>query len=312
MSIKVFGHFSPDTDSTCTPIVYAWFLANIRNVEAEAVVTGEINKEAKFVLNKFQIPTPELITFLEPNSQVVIIDTNNPEELLSEIKNTNLLEIIDHHKLVGGLSTSEPLNMTLRKYGCSATIVWEQIKSELPEDSPFWIYALLLASILSDTLKLTSPTTTQNDKQAVSELSKKGNIDIDKYAEELFSAKSDLTGMSSKDILLADSKVFNMGSKKVRVSVLETAKPQNVLSLKEELLTAMRELKETDKLDYLFFYVVDILENSSILLTLTEEEKLLATKAHAVSSVEVTEFLQLPGVVSRKKQIIPNLEKVIN
>lgn len=309
MSIQVFGHLAPDTDSTCTPMVYSWFLNNVRKTPARAVVTGDINKEAAYVLKKFELETPELISELKPGIDVVIIDTNNPEELLPEINETNILEIIDHHKLVGGLSTSEPLNMTIRKYGCVATVVWEMIKDELPSDTPNWIYGFLMAAITSDTLKLTSPTTTENDKAALNQLAEKAGLTIDEYAEELFSAKSDLTGMSAEDILLSDSKVFQMGSKKVRVAVLETAKPENVLSMKGELLQAMTTLKQKEGSDYLFFYVVDILQNSSDLLAATDEEKQFAEQAYDTKFSGDT--MSLPGVVSRKKQMVPNLEGVI-
>ncbi len=309
MSILVVGHLAPDTDSTCTPLVYAWFLNTVRKTPAEAVVTGEINKEASYVLKKFDIATPKLITNFEEGEEVVLIDTNNPEELLPSIKQANILEIIDHHKLVGGLSTSEPLNMTIRKYGCVATLVWEMIKHEIPSDTPKWVYGFLMSAIISDTLKLASPTTTKNDTSALSELSEKTGINIDEYAEELFSAKSDLSGMSAEDILLSDSKVLSLGSKKIRVSVVETVKPQNALSRKPELLEAMTILKQKESLDYLFFYVVNILTNSSDLLVVTDEEKQLAKQAH--NSNFDGDTMSLPGVVSRKKQIIPNLEKVI-
>jgi manganese-dependent inorganic pyrophosphatase len=309
MSIQVFGHLAPDTDSTCTPLVYAWYLTNILNTPAQAVITGEINKEAAYVLKKFELEKPKLITELQPSSEVVIIDTNNPEELLPGINETNILEIIDHHKLVGGLSTSEPLTMTIRKYGCVATLVWEMIKDELPSETPNWVYGLLMAAITSDTLKMTSPTTTENDRAALVELSGKSGLSIDEFAEELFSAKSDLTGMSAEDVILSDSKVFTMGSKKVRVAVLETAKPQNVLTMKEDILTAMNALKIKEGSDYLFFYIVNILENSSELLASTAEEKELAKKAHSANFEGET--MKLPGVVSRKKQMVPKLEAVI-
>lgn len=310
MSIQVFGHLAPDTDSTCTPMVYAWFLDTVRKTPARAVVTGGLNKEAEYVLKKFGMDHPELISELAEGSDVVIIDTNNPEELLPGIHNTNTLEIIDHHKLVGGLSTSEPLNMTIRKYGCVATVVWELIKDEVPMDAPNWVYGFLMASILSDTLKLTSPTTTENDRVALQELAARAKLDVNEYAEELFSAKSDLTGMSAEDILLSDSKVFQMGTKKVRVAVLETAKPENVLSMKDDLISAMNSLKQKEGSDYLFFYAVDILNNSAEMMVSTEEEKQLGGKAH--NTVFNGGTLSLPGVVSRKKQMVPNLEKVID
>lgn len=310
MSIQVFGHLAPDTDSTCTPMVYAWFLDTVRKTPAKAVVTGNINKEAEYVLNKFAMTPPELISELKPGEDVVIIDTNNPEELLAGVGEVNILEIIDHHKLVGGLSTSEPLNMTIRKYGCVATVVWELIREEIPSDTPDWIYGFLTASIISDTLNLTSPTTTETDRTALNELAAKAGLNINDYADELFSAKSDLTGMTIEGVLLSDSKVLQMGAKKVRVSVLETARPENIQTMKDELLKAMEIVKQNEGSDYIFFYVVDILNNSSELLVSTDEEKELGGKAH--DKTFESDTLTLPGVVSRKKQMVPNLEKAIS
>ncbi|MDD3647920.1 MAG: DHH family phosphoesterase, partial [Candidatus Dojkabacteria bacterium] len=127
--IKVFGHKSPDTDSICSPIVYAWYLTNKTNAEAKAFRLGNMNREAEFILNKFEFETPELLEKLEAEEKVVIIDTSNPEELPDDLENAEIVEIIDHHKL-GGLTTPAPLRMTLRPIACSATVIWQIMKSD--------------------------------------------------------------------------------------------------------------------------------------------------------------------------------------
>jgi manganese-dependent inorganic pyrophosphatase len=307
--IKVFGHKSPDTDSTCTPIAYVWYLNEIEKQEAEAFVLGDPNREAKFVLDHLKVNLPERLDSLAEGDKVVIIDTNNPEELPDNLEEVQIIEIIDHHKLTGKLSTSEPVSITFRPIACTATIVWQKIKAKNAQ-VPKEIAGLLLAAILSDTLKFTSPTTTDEDKRAADELAKLAELKPDEFADKMFEAKSDLTGMSPKDILLTDSKIFELGNKKVRISVLETTKPVNAIELKSSLIAEMSELKTTEKLDLIFFFVVDILESSATLLVPGEEEKGVAEKAFNANLDDGTAVL--PGVVSRKKQIIPNLEKALS
>ncbi|MBU0976190.1 MAG: manganese-dependent inorganic pyrophosphatase [Patescibacteria group bacterium] len=308
--IKIFGHKSPDTDSTCSPIVYAWYLSNKKNTEAEALRLGNINREAEYVLKKFEIETPKLLEKLEDDDKVIIIDTNNPKELPGNLEAVELIELIDHHKLAGGLSTSTPVKVTMRPIACSATIIWGIMKSEGNTDIPTNMAGLLVSAILSDTLKFTSPTTTEEDKQAAEELAKIAGIEIDIHAKEMFEAKSDLNGMKPKDILLSDSKIFELNGKKVRVSVLETTKPENAIAMKGDLLKGIDELKKEESLDFMFFFVVDILNSEAEVLIQSDSEKEIAEKAFDCK-VEDNQA-NLPGVVSRKKQIIPELERVVS
>lgn len=304
----VFGHLSPDTDSVCVPIVYAWFLKQAKTTLAQAFVLGNLNKETEFLLKKFNVEKPKLLKSIGEMDKVIILDTNNPEELPKRISETNIIEIIDHHKLVGGLTTPAPITLTIKPVAATATLVWEKIKPTVGQDIPKNMAALLLAAILSDTLKFTSPTTTDEDEKAARELAKISEQDIDKLANQMFAAKSDLSGLSPKDILLTDSKLFEMGKNKVRISVLETTIPGSALNLKSELTEKMNTVIKQQNLDYLFFFIVDILKSESTLLT-TEEGREVAQKAFGKKFVGDT--LHLPGIVSRKKQMIPALEKAL-
>ncbi len=305
--LKIFGHKSPDTDSTCTPIVYSWFLTDVLGESSEAFVLGEPNREAKFVLKHLDIETPEILKKLSSGDKVIIIDTNNPEELPETLGEAEIVEIIDHHKLAG-LTTNSPISVTMKPLACTATIVWQKIKNNGAK-TPKHIAGLLLAAILSDTLKFASPTTTREDEEAAQELSKISGIEIEDFVSEMFAAKSDLTGMSVKDILLTDSKIFNLGTKKARVSTLETTKPENAMRLKNDLISEMSKLKSEEKLDLAFFFIVDIIENKATLIVPTTEEEEVAEQAFDKKFEKG--ILDLPGVVSRKKQIIPNLEKAL-
>ena len=308
--IKVIGHKGPDTDTVCSAISFAWFLTNKKNKKAEPFILGKLNKETEFVLKKFRIETPQQLDKFNSGDKVAIVDTNNIDDLPKSIKESEIVEIIDHHKLCSGLATSFPIPVTIRPVAATATIIWQKMKKEkVVEKVPHEIVGIMLSAILSDTLKFTSPTTTDEDKKAVEEISEICGEDVDKLCEEMFEAKSDLSGMDAKDILLVDSKVFEAKGKKVRYSVLETTDPKKAVSMKEKLIDAMKIIKEEEKLEYLFFFAVDILKSKSILITLTDEEKKIAEKAFSKRFDGDT--LDLPGVVSRKKQMIPSIESIL-
>lgn len=304
-NIKVFGHTPADTDSVCSPIAYAWYLTNIKKQPAEAVVGGEISREAKFVLDKFQISLPETINELTLEDKVIIMDTNNPNELLPGLENSTILEIIDHHKL-SGLSTATQLLVNIQPVACTSTILWEMMKYDL-DSVPENIQALMLSAILSDTLNLRSTTTTDKDIEAVHDLANRTNINIDKLSTEMFEAKSNLEGLDPKEIVHSDFKDFQLAGKKVRVSVLETTNTESAYKVEEALLSAIKSTKLSDGLDGFLFFIVDIVNSNATLLNSGGFEQTLATKAFG-HEFDNNGHMELPGVVSRKKQIIPPLE----
>ena len=124
---KVFGHLSPDTDATGSAIIWAWYLNEHTSQEAEAFVLGELNSETAFVLNRWNIDTPKLLGTLNTGEDVVIVDTNNPQELPENINEMNIVQILDHHKLVGGLETIGPVDITMRPLACTATVLFDQM-----------------------------------------------------------------------------------------------------------------------------------------------------------------------------------------
>jgi manganese-dependent inorganic pyrophosphatase len=307
--IKVFGHKPADTDTVCSPIVYAWYLSEKKNTPAQAYILSDINRETEFVLNKFDIGKPDLLESVSAEDKVIILDTNNPDELIGNLDKAEIVEIIDHHRLAGGLTTPIPIKITVLPVACTATILRQMFKSDGNNDIPKEMAGLLVSAIISDTLKFTSPTTTDEDKQAARELAKIAKIDIDKHAEEMFEAKSNLSGMNVKEVLISDSKLFDLKGKKVRIGVLETTKPENALSMKDDLISEMKKLKDEESLDATFFFVVDILDSASDLFVPSDLEKDIAQKAYKCKIKD--NQAHLDGVVSRKKQMIPNIEGVL-
>lgn len=308
--IKVIGHITPDTDATCSPIVYAWYLNEIQKVKAQAFISGaELNKETEYVLDRFGINKPDSLDSFSDGDRVVVIDTNNPDELLPGLEKATILELIDHHKLAG-LTTTEPLSITMKPLACSATVLWDHMSCDADHLSlPVEMAGLMQAAILSDTLNLTSPTTTDRDREVVTHLSEITGISNDELSSEMFAAKSDLTGMSAEDLVLMDSKVYEFSGKKVRMSVLETTAPEKSLEMEDELEVAIARIKEGQGLDMIFFFVVDIVKNNSVLLVFTDGEREIAQKAFGVNAEE--NRLMLENVVSRKKQMVPAIEKTL-
>lgn len=302
--IKVFGHQSPDTDATGSAIVWAWYLSNHTGVEAVPYVLGELNKETEFVLSRWNMEAPALLESVSADDSVVIVDTNNPQELFSNINETDIIQIIDHHKLVGGLTTERPIDITVRALASTASVIYDLIGEE---DLPEHIAGILLSCILSDTLEFRSPTTTPHDKDIAEKLAVQLDIDITTYANEMFAAKSDISSFTDSGLIKLDSKKFAVGDTNLRVSVVETTNPSTVLERKSGIVAAIGELVASEAdVDEVLFFVVDILNEEATVFTHNDAVKQIIEKSFSVSVESDTEVL--PGIVSRKKQILPSLK----
>ena len=305
MTIEVFGHKSPDTDSTGSPLIWAWYLSEVRKQPAEAVLLGKPNTEAAFVLKKWGYEQPAIISGVSEGEQVVIVDTNNPAELPDAINDADILQIIDHHKLTGGIETKAPIDITIKPLACTATIM-HNLMGDNAAQMPEGIKGLMLSCILSDTLEFRSPTTTDQDKALAEELAKDLGLDIPAYASEMFEAKSDVSAFSDAELLRMDSKEYEVDGTKFRVSVLETTAPKIVLDRKASLIDSMKTVASEDGVDQVLLFVVDILAEEATLLVPNDLVKTVAEKSFGASVSGDT--VVLPGVMSRKKQIIPNLK----
>lgn len=303
---KVFGHFSPDTDATCSAIIWSWYLKNHTGNTATPYVLGELNSETKFVLQYWKIEAPALLDSLTPGDTVVVVDTNNPQELPPNINDVHIVEIIDHHKLVGGLTSDMPISVTMRPTASTATIMYDRL-NEARVNLPNEIKGLVLSAIVSDTLAFRSPTTTPHDQDVAETIAKQLNISIETYAKEMFAAKSDVSNFSDIGLLRLDSKKFEVGTLNVRVSVVETTDPKIVLDRKAGLVEAIKTLiAEEEDVDEVLLFIVDILNEEATALTYNERTSNIIATSFGVTVENDTEVL--PGIVSRKKQILPNLK----
>ena len=239
MTTLVFGHKSPDTDATLSAIIWAWYLTNLQGVDAKAVLLGEPNTEAAFVLRHWGFAKPEIIADVSATDHVVIVDTNNPAELPPSINEATIMAIIDHHMLVGGLKSKTPINVVLRPLACTATVMHDIIGADMAK-LPREIKGAMLSCILSDTLEFRSPTTTAHD-QAVA-----------------------------------------------------------------EALAADLGVAAADGADQVLLFVIDILREEATLLVPNDLVRQMAEASFGVKVIGDT--VVLPGVMSRKKQIIPSLK----
>ncbi|MBQ2261704.1 MAG: manganese-dependent inorganic pyrophosphatase [Loktanella sp.] len=303
MTTLVFGHKSPDTDSTGSPLIWEWFL-NHTGIAAKAALLGQPNTEAAFVAKRWGFDLPDIISDVEADQKCVIVDTNNPAELPAGINNADIVAIIDHHKLTGGLVTKTPINVTIRPLACTATIM-HQMMGEHASHMPEAIKGLMLSCILSDTLAFRSPTTTPVDQELAETLAKDLGLDLTAYADEMFAAKSDVSAFSDAELLRMDSKEYAVGDTKFRVSVLETTSPKAILDRKEALMAAMPAVATEDGVDQVLLFVVDILNEEATMLIPNDLTKTLAEKSF--NATVTGDSVVLPGVMSRKLQIIPAL-----
>jgi manganese-dependent inorganic pyrophosphatase len=305
MTTLVFGHKSPDTDSTGSPIIWAWYLNEVRGQSAEAVLLGSPNTEAAFVLRHWDCPHPRILGDIDAGTPVVIVDTNNPAELPANVNALDIRAIIDHHKLVGGLETAGPIDVVIRPLACTATVMHDLMGADTAK-MPEWVRGLMLSCILSDTLEFRSPTTTAHDRAVAEKLAADLGISIPDYAAKLFEAKSDVGAFSDAELLRMDSKEYTVAGRELRISVLETTAPKVILDRKASLMASMDAVAREDGADQVLLFVIDILREEATLLIPNDFVKSLAEASFGVAVSSDT--VVIPGLMSRKKQIIPALK----
>ncbi len=305
MTTLVFGHKSPDTDSTGSPLIWAWYLTEVKGTPAKAVLLGEPNTEAAFVLRHWGLQKPEIISDVTADDSVVIVDTNNPAELPPSVNDAKIIAIIDHHMLVGGLKTKNPIDITIRPLACTATLMHDLIGADLVK-APKAIKGAMLSCILSDTLEFRSPTTTPHDRAVAEKLAADLGVTIAGLATEMFAAKSDVSAFSDAELLRMDSKEYNIDGTELRISVLETTAPKVVLDRKASLMKSMEGVAREDGAEQVLLFVIDILREEATLLVPNDLVKRIAETSFGCKVSGDT--VVLPGIMSRKKQIIPSLK----
>ncbi len=305
--IAIIGHKNPDTDSIVSAMVGVELFAKLFGKEAVAYRAGEINNETKFVLQEVGAQAPVLMETLAGDVSVALVDHNEAGQICEQIDSSKIDYIIDHHKL--SVKTEKPIFCAAQFIGSTASLIAKMFFEKGLEISQV-SSKLLLAGILSDTLNLTSPTTTEEDRILVAKLNETAKIEMEGFVAGMFAAKSNLEGISVGEIINSDYKVFEMGTLKVGIGVWETTSPRSLDEKKVAILEELIVKKEAEKMDRLFFAVIDIIKQNGQLYLIGEAEKKLAEKVFG-GEIEA-EVMSLPGVVSRKKQIVPQLTEELS
>ena len=239
---------------------------------------------------------------------VILVDHNERSQAVDGMENANILEIIDHHRL-GTVETMGPVFFRNQPLGCTATIIYQMYK-EAGVTIENKIAGLLCSAIISDTLLFRSPTCTPVDKDAAMKLAAIAGIDVEQLANKMFAAGSKLKGKSDAEIFYQDFKRFTAGKIAFGVGQITSLNAGELNELKSRMLTYMDRAREDEKVDMMFFMLTNILTESTELICDGQGAKQLAGEAFHLGDEEMDKeehIVSLPGVVSRKKQLVPGL-----
>ena len=300
----IFGHTNPDTDSIASAISMANLQREIGN-NAEEFRLGNINKETKFALNTFSIEEPKLLTSLDNNSNVIMVDNNEFSQSVSGIENAHIQMVVDHHKF--NLQTNEPVYCIAEPVGCASTILYKLYKQEDVDITPA-MAGVMLSAILSDTLMFKSPTCTQKDKTTAERLAKIAGIDLYNYGYKMLEAGTDMSDLTAAEMISLDAKPFTQDGVNMIIAQVNSSNLDEVFKRQKELETAIENKIADKNLDLFMLAVTDILNADSKMLVLGNRTDIFE-KAFNAKLENNTALLK--GVVSRKKQILPSILKAI-
>ena len=304
--IYIFGHKNPDTDSICSALVKERFNRKLGYEKCVARRLGNVNKETQYVLDYLGIEAPELIEKVEERQEVILVDHNEFNQSVEGIEKAKIIGVIDHHR-IANFETSEPLYYNARPYGCTCTILYKEYAQRGLEISKE--EAILMASaIISDTLLLKSPTTTKHDVKAVEELEKVAGIDLKEYGLEMLKAGTDLDDFTAEQLINLDAKSLDKDGTKFVIAQVNTVSIDDVLKRQEEIENEMKKAIEEKGLSLFVLAITDILNSNSEIIALGEKANVIEP-AFGKTLENNRAFLE--GVVSRKKQLLPNIDKNI-
>ena len=305
MAISVVGHANPDTDSVTAAIALATLL-NAQGMEAKAcmqIAAADLNPESKTVLKRFGLAAPEQLMDAA-GKKIALVDFSDLAQGPANLASAELVAVVDHHK-IGDVTTNNPILFRAEPVGCTGTVLNKMFKEAgvaIPKD----VAGGMLAAILSDTVNFKSPTCTEDDKVAVNDLKAVAGVsDTEELFMEMLKAKSAVDGVPAKDLLFRDYKDFDMKGNKVGVGQLELATLDQVANVREALVGAMQEVKKDGRHSVLLM-LTDVVKEGTDLVVLSDDpaliEKAFDTKLSGNS-------MWIPGMMSRKKQTVPNLQK---
>ncbi|WP_125981856.1 manganese-dependent inorganic pyrophosphatase [Loigolactobacillus iwatensis] len=297
----VFGHRSPDTDAIVAAIGLS-YLENQLGKNTEAVALGEPTAETRFVLDYFGETMPRVITKAASEvATVMLVDHNERQQSVADIEQLKVSVVVDHHRLAN-FTSNQPLYYRAEPVGCTSTILWELFK-ELDIEVPAKLAGLLLSAIISDTLLLKSPTTTLIDRRALANLAIIAQVDPAFYGPKMLRAGTRVDTRSVHQILAADTKDFIMVGHPVKIANVNVVAEADIFKRQTAFEQEMQQEADTGY-DLVILMVTNILIGQVELLVIGNQAKIVET---AFNKKLRQNRMQLPNVVSRKKQIVPAL-----
>jgi manganese-dependent inorganic pyrophosphatase len=303
MAVYVVGHKSPDTDSVCAAIALADLKSKL-GVECKPAVQGELSPESKFVLDKFGCDAPELLKDAT-DKQIMLVDHSDLSQSLDNLNKGELMAIVDHHK-VGDVTTPNPIEVWTWPVGCTCTVLksmYDFYGVEIPKN----IAGIMTCAILSDTVIFKSATCTDADKKAAETLAQKAGLDdLQELGIEMFKVKSAIEGTPVRELVMRDFKDFDMSGNKVGIGQLEVVDLSLLDGVKNDLAQDISSLKGEGNYHSVFLLLTDIMKEGSEMLLVSDDPSKVE-KAFGVAPSGDKAWLD--GVMSRKKQVVPNFEK---
>ena len=299
----IFGHQNPDTDAIGTAIAYS-YLQNKLGYNTEPVALGEANDETAFALKKFGFEAPRVIkTAANEVDKVMLVDHNEPQQSVSDIDKVTVTHVVDHHRIMN-FNTTSPLFYLDEPVGCTSTIMYDLYRYndvEIPKN----IAGIMLSAIISDTLLLKSPTTTDKDKKAVEALAEIAGVDYQSYGLEELKAGTNISDKSEEELIDLDAKSFELNGQTARVAQINVVDLPEAMERKDSFLKAMEDASEAENYDLFMLLITNVLDSDSKALVVGNDNAKAAFEK-AFGKVVDSE-IDLPGVVSRKKQVVPQL-----
>jgi manganese-dependent inorganic pyrophosphatase len=302
-TIYIAGHKSPDLDSVMGSISYAYLKSQVDTKHKfQPVITGELNLETKYILDKYDLAPPDQMDSLSGKS-VILVDHNEAYQAIDGLAEAEILEIIDHHKM--SFDYHAPIKIIVEPIGSSCSVIFKMFKAE-QVDIPQNIAAGMLAAVLTDTVITKSPTTTRQDREIIPQLSDIAGIDDwHEYGMEIFKVRSSVSDKTDEEIIVSDYKDFEIGGSKFGIGQVETVDITEFDDRKQDLLDALQSKRSHENYHTIILFITDILaEESTFLIASTDEDKV----ARAFGTT-CKDHQFIAPVMSRKKQVVPSLMK---
>ncbi|MDO0951704.1 manganese-dependent inorganic pyrophosphatase [Mammaliicoccus sciuri] len=301
----IFGHKNPDTDTIASALVMEDLQKELGN-DVQAARLGDVSDETQFALDYFKVQAPALLETPLKDKNVILVDHNEFQQSADDITDATITMVVDHHR-ISNFETAAPLYYRAEPVGCTTTILKKMYEENGVEIKPE-IAGLMISAIISDTLLFKSPTCTEQDKQACETLAKIANVDLNEYGLEMLKAGASVKGKSPEFLLNMDAKSFNMGDKVVRIAQVNTVDVNEVLEIQEDVENEINAIIAKEQYDLFVFVITDILNSDSTAIALGKEQQVVTKAFNTELNGNVA---VLPGVVSRKKQVVPPIDELL-